>query len=475
MMLDYTLGHTIGQAPFINAGKCINRYPVVEVPGDADTTYRRMMISMYPRPGLRQWARPGGAGEVRGFDIWDGSLYAIIGNTLWRQPLTGSAATNLYEVGSSSGKAWLNHNANGQMLFVAGNTAYSYVKASGLFAQEHTEVGSCAFLSNYGIVSIAGTAGQIKYSALNDFTTWSTLDYVTAERNPDAGICVFADHGELLIMGAKTVEFFYDAGEAYGTFRRRQDAFLEIGIGAAASIAADGDVVYFLDQTQKNVRMMAGYTTKIISTPAISWIIAQLSERSTAKAMAFTHNNRLFYIITFPEITLAYDATESLKADFPLWHMLRSFPYPAINRWRGNCAVEHEGKVYVGDYENGWIYTLEDDEYQDNGEPLIWTVTTQPVSSNDDRVWLAHDQLAVPCDVVSTDGIESMISLRHTDNGYTWSNEHMESAGSVGQYGYTTRWDDLGASRQRVYELSGSSATKMILRPPRLKGTKGSI
>jgi hypothetical protein len=52
------------------------------------------------------------------------------------------------------------------------------------------------------------------------------------------------------------------------------------------------------------------------------------------------------------------------------------------------------------------------------------------------------------------------------DHGHTWSNEHWQDMGAPGNYGKRVIWRRLGTTqklRSRVYEVSGTDATKIAI------------
>jgi hypothetical protein len=426
-------------------------------------------------PGLRLWCKPGPTAEVRAFDIWDGYKYAIIGEGVYKILLTDHSATKIGTISSSAGDAWIGHNANGQMLIVAGGVGYIYIRSTSVFslassldANFPANVNSVAFLDNYAIVTQSGTAGRLWYSGVNDLTSWVATDYVTAERNPDDGLCLIADHGELIVGGAKSFEFFYDSGELEATFRRRTEAYQEVGIGSGKSIVAIDNSIYFLDD-QKNVRLMQGYNTAIISTDAIANEISGLSETSDAKGMAFILGGKVLYILTFPKAnrTFAYNQTDSTKAQKHLWFELQSYPVKTANKWRGNCAIQNGSTIYIGDFENGNIYTLETSEYQDNSQPLKWVCTTQAVYDTKNEKMIFHDEVILTGESGYQD-VPTVIMRYSDNNGNTWSSELFETFGEIGEYDAEASWAMLGCAKSRVYEFSGTSNAKRSFRPPQI-------
>jgi len=59
------------------------------------------------------------------------------------------------------------------------------------------------------------------------------------------------------------------------------------------------------------------------------------------------------------------------------------------------------------------------------------------------------------------------VALRWSDDGgHTWSDYYERSLGDTGEYGTRVRWQRLGMTmqlRDRVYELSGTDATKITI------------
>ncbi len=465
MLIPWTLGHTTSQQSN-NAGRCVNMIPALDLYGGKDKFY------MLGWPGLRYWHNFGKGAEVRAEHIYNGAFYSLVGNKFYRSSVTVPTTTEIGTVSSSSGPAWIINNSNGQMLVVAGGEGYLY--AAGVFGtvadpQFPASVVGAAFLSNYGVVGQSGTAGRIWYSGLNDFSVWEPADYVTAERSPDDTVTVFADHGELLVFGGKTLEFFYDSGELEATFRRRQDAFQEVGIASAMSVASADNVVFFLDHNRQ-VRMLQGYQTAIISSEPIAKIMSGLSYVADGRGFAFTFEGRIFYGITFKQAgrSFVYNYTDSTKIQKHLWFEVQS------NRglWRGNCLVQDGNTLFVGDHENGNIYQLRADEYQDNGEMLKWIVTTQAIHDAKNGRNIFHDILYLEGESGFYD--EPQVMMRYSDdNGHLWSDELWESMGSIGEYEHTAEWHRLGMAEDRIYEFSGTDAAPRTFRPPKLDARMG--
>jgi len=137
---------------------------------------------------------------------------------------------------------------------------------------------------------------------------------------------------------------------------------------------------------------------------------------------------------------------------------------------RSSCGgIRWQGKELVGDFENGLIYSLEDDVYTDNGRSIIRTRRTQIINKN--RVNIINNRLEIEFEagiglnVASGDaGYDPQALLKWSDDGgNTWSTGRSVPIGEYQQYGTRAVWRSLGKSRNRIYELSIESPVKIIL------------
>jgi hypothetical protein len=182
------------------------------------------------------------------------------------------------------------------------------------------------------------------------------------------------------------------------------------------------------------------------------------------------------------------------------WHERAGFENGNFTRHRSNCQCNFGGNIVVGDFENGNIYTLDLDVYDDNGSVQKWLRSWRalPTGQNNLKRTAQHSlQLdcetgvgltVYPADYLTTesavylttesgallttipslpDNYNPQAMLRWSDDGgHTWSNEHWREMGAIGQYGYRTIWRRLGMTlkiRDRVYEVSGTDPVKIAI------------
>lgn len=102
-----------------------------------------------------------------------------------------------------------------------------------------------------GFCFVLDTNGTVWQSQLGNPSSWNALDFITAEREADQGVFIAKHHDSIVVLGTRTVEFFYNAGNASGSvLARRQDVSYRTGSLAGNAFYAAGDQLYFLGLAQ---------------------------------------------------------------------------------------------------------------------------------------------------------------------------------------------------------------------------------
>ena len=462
-MIPLSLGFSKGRSGAVNDGRNINVYPCIN-PSDAKSP-----LTLSERPGLKRLVQPSGAaGDVR-VELRVGNLlYSLVGNSFYVTNLTSLTSTLIGQVAGSTGKAWIERNSQSQILIVTNQNGYVYNTSTLAFAQIADEdfpgAISLAYMSGYAI-TVDPDSGKLRNCEFEDFTSWFFSAFAVTEVAPDNLLAIVADHEEVVAIGEDTTEIYIKTGDVDAVFQRRGGGFLETGINAPASIAKITNVVLWLDDALQ-VRMLSSYSPSIVSTPAITYQIKELETTDDALGMVHIWNGHAFYVLTFPTAnrTFVFDITTSAQSGTNLWHELQSYPLNAENRWRGSSVHQSKGVTYVGDYENGWVYTLEEHTHTDNLEPMARLWTTASVFDPQQRRSMFHHELELEVEpgVGTNEEEDPQVSMRYSDdNGKTWSNELWESIGSIGEYKNRARWHGLGESRNRIYEFKVTDDVKV--------------
>jgi len=308
-------------------------------------------------------------------------------------------------------------------------------------------------------------------TALLDGTSVDGLGYAVVNGAPDNLAAMIIDHREVWLFGSNSCEVWYNTGSLGSPLERIQGAFNEIGCAATFSVAKLDNSVFWLGSDARGMGIVYranGYTGARVSTHAVEWQIQQYSDISDAIAYTYQQDGHAFYVLTFPSAnaTWVYDASTQM------WHERAGFENGNFVRHRGNCQVAFNGETIVGDYENGKLYALDLNTYDDNGSSQKWLRSWRalPTGANTLRR-TTHHSLQLDCEtgvgLNSGQGSDPQVMLRWSDDGgHTWSNEHWQSMGKIGKYGTRTIWRRLGMTtklRDRVYEISGTDPVKITI------------
>ena len=117
MRIPLSFGHTEKYSKNVNAGKCINMYPVV------NSSDSKNQLTLTNTPGLEPWLFLQ-YGEVRGMYIYNNDIWAVAGNGFYHINIPNETATLLGNLDSYSGKVWIERNALPQMMICDGTNGY---------------------------------------------------------------------------------------------------------------------------------------------------------------------------------------------------------------------------------------------------------------------------------------------------------------------------------------------------------------
>jgi hypothetical protein len=454
-------------------------------------------------PGLRKLATIG-TGPIRGLWQLGGFLYVVSGNTCYKVTSNYTATA----LGAVAGATPVSISDNGTQIFIAANgPSYIYDTSTDVFQQisdpDFPGAVTVGYLDGYFVFNEPNSQ-KFWVTSLLDGTSIDALEFASAEGSPDGLVGLIVDHREVWLFGTNSVEVWYDAGLLDFPLQRVQGAFNEIGCAAPYSIAKLDNGVFWLGKDARGegiVYRANGYTGQRISTHAVEWRIQQYGNLSDAIGYTYQQDGHSFYVLIFPDAntTWVYDVASQA------WHERAGWKNGAWTRHRSNCQVAYNNMVVVGDYQDGRIYELDLEHYQDDTDAQRWYRSWRalPTGQNDLKRSAQHS-LQLDCETgVGLDGLAYQDNLQwffttsngdqmtttsgdvlmfsppyvvgadpeamlrwSDDGGHTWSYEHWAKMGRIGQFGYRTIWRRLGMTmkiRDRVYELSGTDPVKIAI------------
>jgi len=437
--------------PAVTAQERINCYLEQQQDGDK---YRIVAFGM---PGKTEFFDLG-ASPIRGVYSFGDYGYVIQDNEFF-QVLNNGTTTSKGTIGTSSG--YVSMACNGTQIFIADGTAdaYYYTIATGVLAQSDSPaIETCCFMDGY-IVGNEIDTGKYYISDLYDAATWDALNFASAESNPDNLVAVFADHGGVMLLGDFTTEIVGNNGAEDFPFSRIGYP-IEWGLMAKQSVAKCGDAVAFLARNrmgEAQVVLMNGYSPQRISTHDIERILNASTGLEASTAYSYMLNGHQFYILNAAGYTFVYDITSGA------WSMNKSY---LLDRDRAERAFNLINRIVVTDYENGKAYTLSDDVYAENGNPLIMSITGKHVFNNAERMSVSElfVDMVVGVGATTGQGVNPQIMMKLSrDGGNTWSNEQWKSLGAIGKYLTRVSWWRLGRGYEFTFKLSISDPIKRCI------------
>lgn len=410
-------------------------------------------ISLLPTPGISTLVTLGN-GPIRGMAQAGSDLYVVSGNTLYKVT-QGLTTTELATVAQSGPVTMLVGEPTAALLGIRTSSEFYAWNGTTLTTNPEGGFSSAAFQDGYGILTRTGTE-QFFLTGLDDFSTMSGLDFSSTDAFADLLVGCISDHRRLWLFGEKTIEVWENAGISPFPFVRSGSGFMERGCASANSIAKAQNHVFWLGD-DLIVYTASGYQPQRISTHGVEELIRGVVSPETAEGFTYALGGHTFYVLTFTEATLVLDIGTGL------WHSRKSF---GLNRWRvGNFVLWNQRPV-VGDYSNGKVYLLTPAVFSEAGDPLIRRAVAPPLYFGGKQ--FITDELFIDIEagqgLVTGQGSDPQLMLDFSDDGgRTWSNELWRSAGEIGEYGIRARWHGLGSSRERMYRVTQSDPTKLVI------------
>jgi hypothetical protein len=427
---------------------------------------------LYRTPGLALFADTGVNSETRGIKVPANDpnyMYAVVGNRAFRIDALGNIFTATGNLSIVSGHVQMESNGV-QLMIIDDQGGYIFDFAT-LVLTQITDIdfsitkGTLTYQDGYFIY----TDGEIfALSSLYDGTQWSSLDMAQAEGWPDPILAGLSDHRELWLFGTETTEIWMDTGASTFPFERVAGGFIEEGLGARFAYAKLDNTVCWLSN-HRTILRASGYTPAKISPDWLDWEISRMSTVDDAFAFSYVLAGSYMLDITFPSA----DKTFFYNAKTGLWH--RKSSGVDGGRHRANCYAYFQKKHYVGDAQTGKIYEMSMNALDDAGDPIrrVWTFPN--ISSQNDYL-IYHSEVAIEfkpgigledgsipyAELCWSEGLES-----------TWKAPRKRNVGAVGDYDRRTKWQQLGASRNRTYRLTVSDPVDWEVRDYRPNYSEG--
>lgn len=208
----------------------------------------------------------------------------------------------------------------GSIMVMAGTAAYYY---NGTALAQITDVDfptslvpGIAYLdSTYYVMT---PDGVIYGSDLDDPTSWTATNFITAEFEPDGGVCLAKALNYVVAFGQWTTSLFWDAANATGSpLSPVNNGVLLVGCAAAGSVAQTESTLIWIAQRKgqgagahkgRFIAMLADTSYVTLSTPDVDRVL-EADSLATVLACTIELEGHSWYVLSLVEsnITLVFD------------------------------------------------------------------------------------------------------------------------------------------------------------------------
>ncbi len=394
---------------------------------------------------------------------WKTHQYGVYGNKLTKTTgalITAEAGT----LNTSSGQTVIARGRN-YIMIVDGTNGYSYNGTTfsqisdADFPNGATHV---VYMDGFFIVNDPST-DNFYISALEDPTSWNSLDFESASVSPDSALALAATESILWIIGDETAQPFYNSGNTDFPYEVYLTSVQEVGILGVYSIAESDDGIFFLATTPEGgifVYRLVGTDGSVVTGEEQESQIVNLNNPSNCVGFIYKQAGKSFYVLQFldDDLTLVYNIRAAVWEDRQA---------SDGGQWRAGGHGVINNKNIIGDIVSGNIYELSLTTYTDGPNPLIRKRRTQ-IIHQDNRA-IDYHELVIDFEpgqgLITGQGSDPQCKMRYSnDGGYTWSSTLTAPIGKIGEYGRRCRFPRLGSGRNRVWEIWVSDPVPVVIK-----------
>ena len=458
------------KSPAQDAQRCVNMFPEIHELGGTKQGEIGYLIST---PGLRRLATIG-TGPIRGtYQTSTGRLAVVSGSELYRVDSTWTA-TKVGDLMTNTGMVDMTDNGQ-DLLVVDGPNGYAVSLVTGVFQRIVGEAfygaDRCGFLDGYFVLNNPGTS-QFYLSDLYKATSYDGLDFGNAEGNPDAVVAVLVDRRQVWLLGAKTMEVWWNTGAEF-PLSRIDGSFAEVGCASAhAARKFAGTVAWLTDQGQ--VVVADGYQPRRISNFAVEDAIQQGGDLSKAYAWTYQDGGHIFYALQLEtgSSTWVYDSSTGQ------WHERTFTTGGQQTLHRGACHEWAFETHVIGDREDGRIYAFEDGQRTDDGAVITQERIPPRLSSPSlERAFVSELVIDMETGIGldgTGQGTDPQAMLRSSrDGGRTWGSERWVSLGAIGNRRVRAIWRRFGQARDLGVWFRVTDPVRLVINGAEIKVQQG--
>lgn len=428
--------------------------------------------ALVKRPGLKLFTELPETYKIRAMYATETDIFAVCGTHLYKIDSFGNSEAVGTLLSETSTETFMAYNGV-QLMVLDDGTLYMYgpqadEDLSSITGSSGTS-GSIGFSRvtslGFPLASLAYQGGRFVGHAQGtqyfyesyplDGTNWNQLDYAITTVKPDNLMAVYEVNGDIFAMGKQSGEAYYNSGNSDFSYAKMPGGNIPVGTKAPMTGAVFLGMLVML--TPDRTVVQAATTPIKLSNEHIDRRLNSASSVNNSSAFIFNQSGHSFYVLNVPALdtTFVYDLTSQI------WYEWGS----SYGRWRPECACKFNDINYVGDFENGKIYILDSETYDDNGDEII-VEHTVPVQKDNNLLTFNSFEVEIEAGVglITGQGSDPKMMLRYsTDKGATWSYERVADMGKIGKYANRVKWRRLGRHYDFTAKISVSDPVKVVI------------
>lgn len=307
---------------------------------------------------------------------------------------------------------------------------------------------------------------HVYWSAIYQPDKWDG-SYVSASVTDDPVVALEVVENYLWMIGTESFEIWQTCSSEFSPIQRVKGGQNGVGTISGKSVASiAGDLFFVGGGPTGFCSIYKGNGTRIdnIATDAMKEELARYGTLKDAVGFCYSESGRRYYVVTFPsqDVTWVYNIVDEC------WHRRALRDSRDIqHHWNIASATVFGETVIASEFDGCRLFKISRDFFDDDGARTV-RYRRCPHIVKDERL-LKHNSLTVgmrtgtglPYSAVKED-MHPRVMLGYVDgtrNGKTGlSLERWQEVGRAGATGTRVKWNRLGTSRDRVYELRVSAA-----------------
>ncbi len=418
------------------------------------------------RPGFSDKHDTSDASAGRGIYVWKSNIYSVIGDKIYKgaseitgvgNRLAGTTGRVQFaefieaaDVGSAD--LLIVKAANELWHIQTDDTVTKFVDAN----IPATLADGMTVMDRY--VFIMDPNGRVYHSDVNDVDNWTAANNLDSKYQPDDGIFITRWKTYIAVFCEYSIEMFYNNANASGSVLNvAGGSALDVGCASSGTVWVGEDRMVWVGRTRNGsvgvYQWSADGTLERLSTDPIDRMLEQEgTSLSSAYGYGITIGGHRFYILTLPttiQKTIVFDLEEQMWGEWSSDVSGTESYFTCVDH------ASSEGLQYLLDEDNGKVYEMDFDKYQDSGESIKVEIVTNPIDFgyNGNKFW--HRAILLGDEQTST----STVTVDWTDDDY----QNYSTSRTLDMSDTHPTLYNLGMSAKRAFRLKHTANTPLRL------------